>query len=145
MHSPDDTAYTGPGSPTNYSMDEIKTAVGVPRIHNMVRMTFDSSYRRRRLRASRTQDPDALDLHLAQPHPGRSGKGSEELTVGARVRKGREKVGRDAERSRSRQRKGEEERRRSIEEVRRKKAKGELPERGRIESVRAATAVPQLS
>lgn len=119
-------------SPVNYSGREILDASGLPRMHNMVRMAVDPRYRRRRLSASRTQDPEQLaetgmapaSLIRQRSHknvpPGRMAPEEidEMVAVSRRWRRGKAKVTRQEERSRQRQRHEKEEWRRSIEELR---------------------------
>ncbi|GAA5888183.1 hypothetical protein JCM6882_000312 [Rhodosporidiobolus microsporus] len=123
--------FTGPGSPVNYSGHEIIEACGIPRMHNMVRMVVDPRYRKRRLSASRTQDPEQLaetgmaPASLVQQQtrrvpPGRMAPDEvdEMVAVSRRWRRGKQKVVREAEASRRRQERETREWRRSIEELR---------------------------
>ncbi|GAA5978840.1 hypothetical protein JCM11641_003581 [Rhodosporidiobolus odoratus] len=122
--------FTGPGSPVNYSMYELSDACGLPRMHNMVRMVVQPSYRRRRLSTARTQNPDDLaetgmaPTSLARersetPHPGRLSQQSvNEMRLHARLRKGREKISKEEDSSRRRTHQQRNEWRKSIEELR---------------------------
>ncbi|GAA5833262.1 hypothetical protein JCM11251_005188 [Rhodosporidiobolus azoricus] len=123
--------FTGPGSPVNYSGREIVEASGLPRMHNMVRMAVDPRYRRRRLSASRTQDPEQLAETGMVPAslqrqrsrknvpPGRMAPDEidEMAAVSRRWRRGRAKVSRQEEQSRQREAHEKAEWRRSVEEL----------------------------
>ncbi|GAA6026956.1 hypothetical protein JCM8097_005993 [Rhodosporidiobolus ruineniae] len=133
--------FTGPGSPVNYSSRELAEAVGIPKMHNMVRFVTNPHYRRRRLSATRTHNaedlaesglaPPALERRMsAQPTaPGRMSRNKvEEMAFQNRWKRGREKVWRQEEQSRHREQREREEWRRSIEELRQKEREKE--ERG---------------
>ncbi|GAA5931354.1 hypothetical protein JCM10213_000284 [Rhodosporidiobolus nylandii] len=133
--------FTGPGSPVNYSMRELSEASGFPRMHNMVRMVVHPSYRRRRLAAVRTQNPEDLaesgmaptalgQARSTTPRSGRPGKATkeqeDEVAFKRRFRVGREKVEREEHAVRKKQEKEQQEWRKSIEQMREKEAgKGE--------------------
>ncbi|GAA5862165.1 hypothetical protein JCM8547_007761 [Rhodosporidiobolus lusitaniae] len=132
--------FTGPGSPVNYSTAEIINASGYPKMHNMVMYAFKPSYRRRRLSASRTQDPEELaetgmapiELERNRTRQSRPGQPSQEkvneLALNHRLRLGKQKVIKRDEATRRREQQEVEERRRSIEELRRRERQRDVPD-----------------
>ncbi|GAA6000953.1 hypothetical protein JCM10207_007340 [Rhodosporidiobolus poonsookiae] len=133
--------FTGPGSPINYNAHELSDALGVSSMHNMVRMVFQPSYRRKRRSAKRTQNPDDLAESGMAPaalerartgtphHPGRmSQEKLDDLTLQRRWRRGKEKVVREEEQARRMREREQAEWRRSIEELREREQERAAPE-----------------